>query len=376
MKAQTLVIKNARIIDPMKCADFNGDILIENGKISKIDHDISKENASFVIEDKNIIVTPSLVDMHTHVFPDVTPLGVLPDTVGVNMGVGILADAGSAGAYTFEDFKKNVICKSRTKVYEFLNIAKDGLKKGTGELSDYNNIDIEANKKVILNNREVIKGIKVRASASVVGNLGIGPVKIAKEFAKEMELPLMVHIGNAPPELKDVLNLLNKGDIVTHIYHGKQGGLFNPDGTVLKEALDAYERGVLFDVGHGTSSFNFKVAQKAFSLDIKPYTVGTDIYNQNINGPVYSLTTTLTKLVNLGLSLGEVVTLATINPRTILGIENQPIETGYKAEITVMQKIDEQYLLIDSDGNKMKSNFKLVPRYLITGEELINTEGE
>lgn len=376
MKAQTLVIKNARIIDPMKCADFNGDILIENGKISKIDHDISKENASFVIEDKNIIVTPSLVDMHTHVFPDVTPLGVLPDIVGVNMGVGILVDAGSAGAYTFEDFKKNVICKSRTKVYEFLNIAKDGLKKGTGELSDYNNIDIEANKKVILNNREVIKGIKVRASASVVGNLGIGPVKIAKEFAKEMELPLMVHIGNAPPELKDVLNLLDKGDIVTHIYHGKQGGLFNPDGTVLKEALDAYERGVLFDVGHGTSSFNFKVAQKAFSLDIKPHTVGTDIYNQNINGPVYSLTTTLTKLVNLGLSLGEVVTLATINPRTILGIENQPIETGYKAEITVMQKIDEQYLLIDSDGNKMKSNFKLVPRYLITGEELINTEGE
>lgn len=376
MKAQTLVIKNARIIDPMKCADFNGDILIENGKISKIDHDISKENASFVIEDKNIIVTPSLVDMHTHVFLDVTPLGVLPDIVGVNMGVGILVDAGSAGAYTFEDFKKNVICKSRTKVYEFLNIAKEGLKKGTGELSDYNNIDIEANKKVILNNREFIKGIKVRASASVVGNLGIRPVKIAKEFAKEMELPLMVHIGNAPPELKDILNLLDKGDIITHIYHGKQGGLFNPDGTVLKEALDAYERGVLFDVGHGTSSFNFKVAQKAFSLDIKPYTAGTDIYNQNINGPVYSLTTTLTKLVNLGLSLGEVVTLATINPRTILGIENYPIETGCKAELTVMQKIDGQYLLIDSDGNKMKSNFKLIPRYLITGEELINAEGE
>lgn len=371
-----LVIKNARIIDPMKHIDFNSDILIENGRISKITQEISEEKASFVIEDDDIIVTPSLVDMHSHVFPGATPLGVLPDTVGVNMGVGALVDAGSAGAYTFEDFKNNVIDKSRTKVYEFLNIAKEGLKKGTGELSDYNNIDIEANRKVVTNNRGIIKGIKARASASVVGNLGIGPIKIAKEFAKEMEIPLMVHIGNAPPELKDVLNLLDKGDIVTHIYHGKQGGLFNPDGTVLKEALDAYERGVLFDVGHGTSSFNFKVAQKAFRLNIKPYTAGTDIYNQNINGPVYSLTTTLTKLVNLGLGLEEVVTLATINPRTILGIENQPIETGYKADLTVMQKISGQYLLTDSDGNKIESNFKLVPRYLITGEELINTEGE
>lgn len=348
MNEHKLLLKGGRVIDSSR--DLNGyfDVLIIDGRIDKVEKDMGQCLADEVLDVSGMYVVPGLIDMHTHVYPKGTNLGIFPDSIGVDMGVHTVVDAGSAGALNFENFRDNVIKKAKTEVYEFLNISKYGLKYGKGELSDLKNLDFNLNRQVIAKNREYIKGIKARASASVVGEMGITPIKMAKDFAKEMGLPLMVHIGNAPPRLGEVLDILEEGDIVTHIYHGKPGGLFNPDGTVLKEAADAYGRGVIFDVGHGNASFSFNVAEKAIKMGYKPITISTDLHIRNVNTSVRSLLLTMSKLLSLGLEAEYVLKCVTVNPAKILKLDKS-ITPENKADIAVLKIEEDPIEVQDSD---------------------------
>ncbi|NPV44992.1 MAG: amidohydrolase/deacetylase family metallohydrolase [Firmicutes bacterium] len=348
-----LLVKGGKLLDIQNGYRFDQkEIYIESGVIKDIGGDIRLEGECEILELAGQIVTPGFIDIHTHVYPGKTNLGIEPDVVGINTGVTTVFDAGSAGAENFRDFYSDVILKSTTGVYSLINIALSGLERERYELADIKNIDVSALKEVVKNNREHIKGIKARASATAVGDMGLKPIEMAKKAADELGLPLMVHIGNYPPDIRDVLNLLDKGDIVTHCFHGKPNGLLDENGNIRKETERAISRGVMFDIGHGTSSFNYRTAKKAAQQGFYPDIISTDIYRQNYRGPVYSLAATLNKIMALGVGIEECIRKVTAVPAETFGLMGLgQLRAGYSGDLTVFYLKSGPVEFEDSDGN-------------------------
>ncbi|UUZ84921.1 hypothetical protein LJK88_15700 [Paenibacillus sp. P26] len=161
--------------------------------------------------------------------------------------------------------------------------------------------------------RDFIVGLKARISKSVVRDSGIEPLVLARKFSDETGLPLMVHIGSGPPDIKEIVPPLRSRDVITHYLNGKKNNLFDEEGRPLQVLTDAIARGVHLDVGHGTASFSFQVAAAAKKHGIGLNTISTDLYRGNrLNGPVYSLANVLTKFLYLGYSLEEVIAAVTV----------------------------------------------------------------
>lgn len=373
-----LLLKSGRILDPSQGLDFTGDLLIKAGRILAIGPSLKTEKDIATLDVSGLIIAPGLIDLHAHVYPGTTSLGVTPDLVGLSQGVTTVVDAGSAGARTFDSFLETIVRKSRTRVLAFLNAAVDGLIQERGELADLKSIAVEATLQKIGSYPGIIRGIKARASATAVGEQGIKPIAMAKDLAVRAGLPLMVHIGNAPPHLAEVLALLGKGDIVTHSFHGKPGGILGVNGQLLPEVLAARERGVLFDVGHGTSSFSFGVAKRAFQAGFLPDTAGSDIYNRNLEGPVFSLAVTLSKLLALGLDLSTVIAMATTRAAAALGLVDSigTLRPGVEADVTVIQLCSGQFVFFDSEGEQLDGRYLLNPVMVIRKGEVTRLSGK
>lgn len=214
-----LVIKNGLLVSPANgYRRTRKDILVRNGRIAAVEDEIAWEGEA--VDAAGCLVTPGFIDIHTHCYPKAF-LGLSPDVLGIERGATAILDAGSSGADTYEDFRENYIKKSRTKVFTLLNVSKEGLLRGH-ELDSMEKLDEAALKAMVKKYPDEIVGLKARASASVVGEMGLKPIEEAARIAKEIGKPLMVHVGNYPPALTEVLKLLDKKDIVTHAYHGKR----------------------------------------------------------------------------------------------------------------------------------------------------------
>lgn len=306
------LIKNGRLLDGKNNFHMTRvDILIEDGIIKRIGENINEEGSE-VIDVKDSIIAPGFIDIHVHCYPSEDTNGVFPDEIGVKKGVTTVVDAGTAGEETIEDFVENIIKKSKTRVYSLLNISSMGLKIKS-ELSDMKNIDKEKIKEALNKYLEIIVGLKARASASVVKENGIKPIAEGKKIASELEVPLVVHIGNAPPKIEEVLELLGKGDIATHCYNNKVNGLVR-EGKVIPEVREAIKRGVLFDIGHGSESFSLDTAEVGIKEGFEANTISTDIYSKNIITPVGSLENTINKMIYLGWSVEKCVEKVTYEP--------------------------------------------------------------
>ena len=370
-----MLIKNGKLTDKsMGYAFVQRDIRIEDGIITEIGENLKQNENEEILNIDGNIITPGFIDIHTHVYYGKTAIGIDPDKVGVELGVTSVIDAGTSGADTFEDFYSRIIKNSKTRVFAFLNIASTGLET-LHELSDMSNIDFEKTKKIVEKYKGTIIGIKARASSSVVGKNGIAPIKKAKEIAKELGLPIMVHIGNAPPEVGEVLNLLEKGDIITHCYHNKENNLIKDIG-VLPEALEAKKRGVLFDIGHGNSSFSFDIGEKAVKSGFLPDFLSTDIYDKNIDEPVKSQINTLNKMLYLGLDLEECIQKLTKEPAEKLSLGNiGQIKTGFKADFTIFELVENFVELTDSVNKTVKQRPYVNGKYAVVDGIVYKSKG-
>lgn len=372
MTQRKILIKNAKLLDLSTGYRYSKkDVLIKGDLIDLIEDDIQLTADTIQINSDDYILSPGFIDIHTHVYPERTKLGIKADTVGVHRGVTTLFDAGSQGPGNYHDFHNEVVLKNKTNVYAFLNIAKTGLEKDRYEISSLDNIDNDMVKEVYYNNKQFIKGIKVRASASTVGELGMKPILIAKAVSKELGIPLIVHIGNYPPCIDDVLSIMEKGDVVTHTFHGKSNGLFM-DSKIRTSFIDAKKRGVLFDVGHGSSSFNFRVFKSALKEGFYPDFISTDIYIDNINGPVYSLEYTVNKMIALGLDMETCISRVTYLPAKHFGLDKiGRLKVGYKADLTLFNIDEKEKTYIDSDKNVLASTKNVTTHIVIKNGEII-----
>jgi dihydroorotase len=369
-----LLIKNGLVIDPISKVYGEFDVAIDSGRVFSIhpSKEFGLENsAKNSIDARGCLVTPGLIDIHTHVFPHDTEIGIDADLVGVQQGVTTLVDAGSAGTATFPKFIANVVEKNITQVVAWINVASVGLCSGRAELSDLTKIDTQSVIEMI-SQYPVIRGIKVRMSSSVLGTSGLRPLEIAKDLSRRTGLPLMVHVGNGPPELADILDILDAGDVVTHAFHGKKGGILQGD-EILLQARQALNRGVLLDVGHGTSSFSIQTMKKAKIIGIKPHSISTDIYLENVSGPVYSLATTMSKFLALDFPVEEVIAAVTMAPAAILKMDHKigSLQTGRIADISVLAIKDGAFEFVDSEKQTFAGKQLLQAKFAIKAGKVL-----
>jgi dihydroorotase len=352
---ESIIILNGIVIDPETSTIEKKDVGILNGVFAPIEEvrDLAGESIKY-IDATGYYVAPGFIDLHAHIFKDYTDLGIEADLVGVNQGVTTIVDAGSSGYDNYHLFKETIIEKSKTEILSFLNISRNGLCNGYSELAKLEDLITLEEVKEIFQQEGSIKGLKARMSGSVVKESGIRPLEHARKLANELQVPIMVHIGNPPPNLEEIFPLLRKGDIVTHAFHGKTHGVINEAGEMLPLAVDALNRGVRFDVGHGTSSFSYQTMKKMKEHYDFSFTISTDIYNKNYIHPVGSLMITMTKLLALGYSLTEVVKAVTIQAAQTLNlVEQGTFRQGTRADVTIFGLEENDAPLIDSEGEEL-----------------------
>ena len=381
-----ILIKGGHVIDPGQEIYGKMDIAIDDGRISSFNESIPELEAKKVIDARGKIVTPGLIDLHTHVAEETIELGISPDMVGVYSGVTTLCDAGSTGYLNFDSFKQRLLMHRESDIFCFLNICPSGLNP-MPENWDYWPPDQYFILKAIEENHRFIKGLKLRVTWNFVENVGLKGIEFAKKTARQTGLPLMVHIGADIGEQPDVglmnsfsenlLEHLGRGDILSHFYTWKEGGVFDSGGHPLSGLRRAQERGVLFDLAMAKTNFSAEIAMKGLEQGILPHIVSTDITAINIGDTVFSLLVTMSKMLHLGLTLEQLVEMTTITPARILQEQSSrgTLRSGMPADITILEIVTGSFLFSDSvPGKTFKGTQLIQPILCLKNGREIQTE--
>jgi dihydroorotase len=368
VKPYDLLIRGGRVIDPAQGLSAPRDVAIAGHTIAKVAESIAETDAQHVLDVRGSIVTPGWIDLHVHVYDGVAPLGIPPDPNCVAKGVTTVLDAGSAGAHTFPGFRKYVIDVAQTRVRALLNISVVGQSTLSpdnphGELLNLSYANPALAVRTIEQHRDVILGVKVRLSRNIAGENDLKALNLAREAAEAVKLPMMVHIGDTHTPLREILPVLRAGDVITHCFHGREGGILDERGRVVPEVRATVARGVHLDVGHGAGSFAFDVAERAIGQDLIPGTISSDLHQFNIYGPVFDLATTLSKFLHLGLSLEQVIARVTTHPAATFAFPAGlgTLRTGSEADVTVFSLQEGDFPLTDALGQRRIGHRKLLP---------------
>ena len=342
-----LLIKNGKRVNGEKV-----EVAIKDGAILAVEAEIESSSKEVLDLEGKHYLSAGWVDDHVHCYEKMTLYYDYPDEIGVTKGVTTVIDAGTTGAENIGDFYE-LTKRVKTNVYALVNISKWGIVE-QDELADLTKIQAFLVRDRLAELPKFIVGIKARMSKTVVGENGITPLELAKDIQRENQnLPLMIHIGSAPQELREVLELLDAGDVLTHCFNGKLNGILDKETDQIKDfAKAAYEKGIVFDIGHGTDSFNFHVAEIALKEGIKATSISTDIYHRNReNGPVYDLATTMEKLRVVGYSWEEILDKVTAVPAKSFHLERKgQLKAGYDADLTIFDLAEGEKILTDSNG--------------------------
>ena len=322
------------------------DIAVQAGVIAAVAPSLPAE-AHTIVDVSGRLVTPGLVDLHTHVGPGYW--GIDPGPTAWHTGVTTWVDAGTWGAYTFTGPRR----ATEVRVPVLLNISAIGLAGRTGENRDLDNCDVGLAIATVLAHREEIRGIKVRIDADTVGGNGVEPLRRGLTVAAACGIPLMVHVGTSPPALDEVLDLLRPGDIVTHC----ASGIASPLGAA---ARAAHARGVLFDIGHGSGGFAFDVLEAQLAAGMTPYTISTDLHARSLYGPAFDLPTTMAKLLAAGLPLADVIAAATVHPARALGLNAGTLDVGAPADLAVFTVEEGAFEVADAHRQTRTAPLRLI----------------
>lgn len=351
------------------------DVAIKHGKIAALGAlPESTEAKQTLTLGGQVHVSAGWIDGHTHCYPASPLYHDEPDKVGVASGVTTVIDAGSTGADDVDDFQR-LAATCKTRVHALLNISRIGLLR-QNELADPADIDPALAQAAIRRHPGFIVGIKARMSGSVVGESGLQPLRMAKQIQQANgNLPLMVHVGNTPPDLDEIVALLGEGDLLTHCFNGKPNRILTPAGELRQAVREAMRRGLLLDIGHGGASFSFEVAELAIAQGILPHTISSDIYCKNrIKGPVYSLAHVMSKFFAIGMTLEQVLACVTHQAADALRLPGKGrLEVGADADITLFEVSCGPTLFTDTEAGTRNGDRQLLPLAALVGGALVLT---
>ncbi len=360
-----LLLKGGHVIDAKNHISARRDVAIAGGKIAAVEESIPIHQALKTVDVSGLYVTPGLVDIHVHVYAGTGlrgaycgDLAVYPDDHTFRSGVTTVVDAGSSGWRNFPDFKDRVIDRARTRVLAMLNIVGHGMAGGKYE-QNRDDMDAQATAKQALRYKDVVVGIKTAHYA--------GPdwtaVDRAVEAGKHAGVPVMVDFGEFRPERpyqELVLKRLRSGDISTHMYL-RMVPMLDEENRVLPYLFEARKRGVIFNVGHGGGSFLFRQAIPAIRQGFVPDSISTDLHAGSMNAGMQDMLNVMSKFLNMGLPLDDVIADSTWNPaREIHREELGNLSIGAPADVAVLRQVEGDFGFVDTFGARLRGSRKLV----------------
>ena len=368
-----LVIKNADVLDPSQNLRGRRDIGIRFGRIEALEREIPADRALRVLDAGGKLATPGLIDLHAHVYPYGSAIGIPADELVPYQATTTLVSAGDAGANNFGAFRRHIAGQSRTRLYAFVHIANIGLAGfPVPELFNIGYADAAVAARAVAENADMVIGVKVRMSENVIDKHGLEPLKRAIAACDAAGgAKVMCHIGGVHTRelMSQILDALRAGDILTHAYSGApnvagQGTNIVQDGKLLPAALAAKRRGVIFDVGHGGGSFDYTMAEPAIAQGAPPDTISSDIhvFSGNTPGMPY-LTWVMSKFLNLGFSLEQVIAMATLNPARIIGRLPKlgTLQIGAPGDVSILEVVDGPVRFVDTRKNERQGKVHIRP---------------
>jgi dihydroorotase len=360
-----LLLRRGHVIDARNSISGVRDVAIAAGKIAAVAPTLNPADALKTIDVSGLYVTPGLVDIHTHVFAGTGEWrsyagdnSVYPDGFTLRVGVTTVADAGSAGWRTFEDFKERIIDRSKTRVLAFLNIVGHGMRGGAYE---QDLADMQAQPTADMARR--FPGLVIGVKTAHYAGPEWAPVERAVEAGTMANIPVMVDFGanKAERPLSElVTKKLRPGDIYTHVYSGLRGEQ-DPSGHVNPALFEGRKRGVIFDVGHGGGSFLWRIAAPAIKERFLPDSISTDLHVGSMNAGMKDMLNVMDKFLAMGLSIDDVVARSTWNPaREIKQDGLGHLSVGAVADVAVLRVERGTFGLADMNGARMDSTERLM----------------
>jgi dihydroorotase len=360
-----LILRGGRVIDPSQKLDAVTDVAFSAGKVARVGAKLEAGSSTDVRDISGQIVTPGLIDLHTHVYWGGTSLGIDAEEFCRTSGVTTAIDTGSAGPGNFAGFRKHVIDPSKVRILAYLHVSHAGIyafsdRVMVGESEELRLMDPVSAVEVANANRDVVVGIKVRVGRHASGTSGVIPLDIALQVGEEAGMPLMCHIDFPPPSYEEVLERLRPGDVLTHAFRPFPNSPATHQGTVKREVLEARKRGVKFDIGHGKGSFSFKTARAMLANGFMPDTISSDVHQLCINGPAFDQVTTLSKFLCLGMPLNEVIAASTVNAAMALKRpELGSLKPGSVGDATILSIKEGKFDYVDVVGEHLTGDRKI-----------------
>jgi dihydroorotase len=375
-----LVIKGGEVLDPSQSLRGPRDIGIRDGLIEAVESDIPAARARHVLDAVGKLVTPGLVDLHTHVFPYGSAAGIPADELVPFTCTTTCVSAGDAGANNFAAFRRYVVAQTRTRLFAFVHISNIGLTPfPVTELPTIDFADVDACARTVAENSDIVIGVKVRMSENIIGKFGLEPLRRAIVACEKAGTgaKVMTHIGGVATRdlMVQILDTLRPGDILTHAYTGApnlSGDFTNivQDGHLIAAAVSAKRRGVIFDVAHGGGSFDYTVAEVAIPQGCPPDTISSDIHVVSGNTPgMPYLVWVMSKFLGLGFTLEEVVAMATVNPAKVIARVPKlgTLQPGAPGDVAIMELVNGPVSFVDTRNNRREGRSYLKPVETVTG---------
>ena len=360
-----LILRGGRVIDPSQKLDATNDVAFSQGKVARIGPGLKADAGTDVRDVSGAIVTPGLIDLHTHVYWGGTSLGIDAEEFCRTSGVTTAVDTGSAGPGNFAGFRKHVIERSSVRILAYLHISFAGIfafssRIMVGESEEMRLMAPQDAVEVAKANRDIVVGIKVRVGARASGRSGTAPLDVALQVAEEVGIPLMAHIDEPPPSYEEVIARLRPGDVLTHAFRPFPNSPATAQGTVKRAVIEARRRGVLFDIGHGKGSFAFKTARAMLANGFMPDTISSDVHALCINGPAFDQVTTMSKFLCLGMPLVDVIGAATVNAAFALQRpELGSFKPGSAGDATILSIKDGRFDYVDVVGEHLAGDRRI-----------------
>ncbi len=369
-----LLLRNCNVLDPSQRLSGKRDIGMRYGQIEAIEASIDPARAHRVMDAGGKLVTPGLIDLHAHTFPYGSAIGIPADELVAHQATTTVVSAGDAGANNLAAFRRFVVPASRTRQFAFVHIAVAGLAGfPVPELFNIDYAQPEAAARTVAENADLVLGVKVRMSENVVARHGIEPLKRAIAACVMAGVPakVMCHIGGVADAalMAQILDMLRPGDVLTHCYSGApnvggQGTNIVQGGRLLPAALEAKKRGVIFDIGHGGGSFDYTIAEAAIQQGCPPDTVSSDIhvFSGNTPGMPY-LPWVMSKLIGLGFTLEQVVSMATAKPASVIARipKHGTLQIGAPADLSILEVVEGPVSFVDTRNNTRDGKLFLRP---------------
>ena len=356
-----LIVRGGRVIDPSLRVNAIRDVAVTGDRIAAIEADIAADAAE-VIDATGKVVVPGLLDIHTHYARDEEgPL------VGLAGGVTGWVDAGSGGADQIDDMV--AIAKSAPRQgCVLINIGRAGILPD-GDTMDLRLADVDAAKEAIARNHDVVVGVKARLTRGVAVD-DVEVLRRAQEVATSFDLPVMIHMGQTASPLSRLLSQLKRGDIVTHMFAPPPNSIIDDDH-ILPEVLAARRRGVWFDVANGrTGHLRWDTFDGIIQSGFWPDTISTDGNTTSRTAEsVIDFPNVLSKFLNFGMTLDQVVALATINASRIFPLfhDRGTLNVGAPADVAVLELREGTFEFVDNYGNTRTGRQRLFPSETVLG---------